>query len=1500
MKSMIVRTAGLALVAFASAALTASAGTLTWSGGATGSLTDANWSDGGTLRAPAAGDRLAIPAGTTITAGSGTATLLASLAGFDLTGTLLVDGLGAGCTLPAGFTLSGTGPFVVLNQSASSKALRVNGDNSAFSGPVVVSNSFFTVGHAKALGTGPVSIYKGALGQGDEFFVISVSGTYPNALYFDEGGGWFGFRSDATAVTWAGPVTCTASSASYCPRFKTDSATKSLTLTGGMTSLKGRVDFNNVRIAGENVTYQAAEDIFCDSGTLWVAAPIVGTKKLTASATIKFERADAFEGIKLQLGASGIVDLNGFSQSAGDLAGPASGTAYATSDSAPATLTVSGLVDSGAFGVPLRGHLSLAYAGTGAVTLTNFAGTASTTDGGLSVRSGTLRLGPTAVFSALSSVDISGGVFGVDAGAAVNSDVALVVSGSGVLDLASGVTLKVASASVGGTPLAAGTYTQAEPGALEGHLTGDGSLVVLGATPETVTLVWQGGDGDFFDANWMAEGETEPHVPVTGCRLSVPSGSTVTLSGTGGSQLTRFRGLDLEGAFVCSGFTEGVTLGEGFTLSGDGSFSVTSCAGNFRLAADNSAFTGPFSFLKTKVYVDHVRALGIANEVTASYGNVSSGSAYFHVNASGEFKNLLKIDGGGGYWAYDVLNGNKVVQSGLVRCMNTGTGTCPRFEAQNPATLTFTGGILGAEGASAGRADFNGNVYLKGDGVTYSLPTYFFCDAGTLHVGAVIDPATYLNAQATISFDGADLVSGVKLYMGGSGTATFDMNGFDQTTDEIGHATTCKAVLTSSAKPAVLTLDGSAADGTLGAALNGHLSFAFANASGSVTLQNAANNPSTTDGKVIARTGSVRIGSTANFTQLSALRVENGTLAIDAGAKIPATTRLEFVTGTGSLDLANGASVHLDTLTLDGAFLPKGTYSKSNPGLLEGRISGEGEIVIANSQGEITDPNVFHWVGGHGPSLLTAENWQEQSAPKLLGADLLVFAGGAPDAVVEGAIDVFGLRFEGNSDFTLGAGTGASINLGAGCFAVTNVTQAAKVTFAVEPVVVLQSVKQNWSVGEQATLKLPNTIAASEAVNDPNVRITVSGSGRLDLGGDNAAFLPTWIFADARLVPVVRHPAALGSPTRAIDVRSVPNAYVAMTNEVPIDIYDSYFDPSSRHLFNPDYKWYDQRGKVTFMTNGRTGYVSLRGGAISGGIEAGPNNLSGDIWIQAIDGRAVWITENPINVCGTVTLDNLGVTHLAVAGNHCKTLRCNKSKVVCEVDDVLDADGEMRFSTPTQGSTEMYPGYESIYGVFDLNGHSQTVTRLRSTWNFAEDTPTSAARAIIESEEPASVTLTANQTNEELRCEFRGQAGLTLAGTGRLMFTQWVSPTTGRLEVRNGEFVLDAGGGWGGTNGAEVVVSGGMLKIAAGAADTAFGGEGTKTILSVSDGGKIDIADGGTVVVRKFRVNGTYVGSGIYGGVNSPAEDKSQAAVFGDSTGVLQVLRPRGVLILVR
>ena len=163
--------------------------------------------------------------------------------------------------------------------------------------------------------------------------------------------------------------------------------------------------------------------------------------------------------------------------------------------------------------------------------------------------------------------------------------------------------------------------------------------------------------------------------------------------------------------------------------------------------------------------------------------------------------------------------------------------------------------------------------------------------------------------------------------------------------------------------------------------------------------------------------------------------------------------------------------------------------------------------------------------------------------------------------------------------------------------------------------------------------------------------------------------------------------------------------------------------------------------------------------------------------------------------------------------------------------------------------------YGGYVGSLDLNGFNQTVRDVLvvGQTGFEDDKSSGYSDMYVTSATPATLKLTGAGAYAPNNLNFRGEASLHYAGTGRLALTNTASTTVGSLTVSGGEVALLAGATW--ANCTNVVVSGtGRLTVDAGvAAKGAFSREAT---VSVSDAGTIDIPAGETVSVWHLYRNG--------------------------------------------
>jgi len=113
---------------------------------------------------------------------------------------------------------------------------------------------------------------------------------------------------------------------------------------------------------------------------------------------------------------------------------------------------------------------------------------------------------------------------------------------------------------------------------------------------------------------------------------------------------------------------------------------------------------------------------------------------------------------------------------------------------------------------------------------------------------------------------------------------------------------------------------------------------------------------------------------------------------------------------------------------------------------------------------------------------------------------------------------------------------------------------------------------------------------------------------------------------------------------------------------------------------------------------------------------------------------------------------------------------------------------------------------------------------------------------------------------------------------------------TGPLTVQSGNFVLDLGASWGGTN---LVVSGGTLKVCTASANpfTAVDAKNrAEATLEFSGSGRLNLEDGVAASVKYASTNGVFVGSGTYSSAEGVAAGKaSNPLSWLDGLGVLTV-----------
>lgn len=419
--------------------------------------------------------------------------------------------------------LSGAGTFFARDAGN----LTLAGDNSAFTGPFVFTNTTLTVGHAAALGRGNPVDFAGTSNSGtNKRLVFGASGVFSNPVVFGAvdapGGEHHIVVNNGCAVTNMGPLTLKA----YC-RLSTD--TGFAAFGGGVTNLHHHWVLNGkTQFFGDDPIEMSGKIFYFDSGTMRFGSSGLTNANtfIVAKGTVVFEAANLLsETQRLQMGIGygpqSCIDLNGFDQRCGELWHQRylDGQRYANTgaqtirSATPATFTIHGAVTGTAtYEGFVDGAASLALAGSatrltidGGATGYGPATAGGTTTGTLAVMNGAaLTLGVNVDFPNLGGLAASNASTLVVNTSRLNpaKGFALTLADDAKLTVGDGVELALSSATIDGVSLGPGVYTADSP-ELNEHLLGPGHLVVRAR--EGATFLWVGGaDGNALAsaANW--------------------------------------------------------------------------------------------------------------------------------------------------------------------------------------------------------------------------------------------------------------------------------------------------------------------------------------------------------------------------------------------------------------------------------------------------------------------------------------------------------------------------------------------------------------------------------------------------------------------------------------------------------------------------------------------------------------------------------------------------------------------------------------------------------------------------------------------------------------------------------------------------------------------------------------------------------------------------------------------------------------------------------------
>jgi autotransporter-associated beta strand protein len=445
--------------------------------------------------------------------------------------------------------------------------------------------------------------------------------------------------------------------------------------------------------------------------------------------------------------------------------------------------------------------------------------------------------------------------------------------------------------------IATGSATQS------GTVSGQSTITKIG--PGSLTLA---GTADNFQVSAaVSEGTlvlgktSSSSVHAVGVAVSVSSGATLQLAGTGGDQLFDWVGMTLDGTFDMNGRSETFD-----GLSGSGLVTNTdSSPGTLTVGANNSSTT----------------FAGVMQNGAGTLALTKSGSGTLTLTGANTYTGATNVTAGG----LALLGSGRLsdstaltVASGATFYLNGITDTIGSLAGAG--TVQFGGGTLTAGGTNA-TTSFSGTLSSSGSGGTLvksgSGALTLSGTADNLNLSANVNAGTLVLAKASSSSVHA---IGTAVSIGSGATLQFAGTGGDQLFDWVG--VTLNGTLDMNGRNEAF--DGLSGSGTVTNTATGVAS----------TLTVGANNSSTAFGGLIQDgAGTLALVKSGIGTlTLSGTNTYTGGTTISAGTLVMGNNN---ALGTGSLTIASGATLDIGSLSFDiTRFTGAGALTASGAGVL--------------------------------------------------------------------------------------------------------------------------------------------------------------------------------------------------------------------------------------------------------------------------------------------------------------------------------------------------------------------------------------------------------------------------------------------------------------------------------------------------------------------------------------------------------------------------------------
>ncbi len=684
----------------------------------------------------------------------------------------------------------------------------------------------------------------------------------------------------------------------------------------------------------------------------------------------------------------------------------------------------------------------------------------------------------------------------------------------------------------------------------------------------------------------------------------------------------------------------------------------------------------------------------------------------------------------------------------------------------------------------------------------------------------------------------------------------FDLNGCNQTVSQLkrGIVSAGTRIVTSSA-PATLTINNTTAV-TYDGQLNGELSLVKTNSS-TLTLSGPGSSYSGTT-TIMAGTFDVTAPAIGGLGQSPNVLVLGGTLRLRNASAIADTAALR-IASPGKVRL-DAVTEHVRALYFNGVRQNAGTWGSTaslaaNQNNTFFDSSGTGIISVAYA------PRGTVWDGGGSDTLIsTPDNWDTDWEPVFDGTTSVTFGTGGNLATVNTNAAFLGVTLNRNADFTLADG-GGTLTLGKDGLLALNPGETARVyTVAAR---LMLATNQTWGVTNADTAA--TTLIVSGVVSDgPNVSgLVATGDGSLVLAGSNTYGGVTTV-ASGTVLRVV-HNCGLGTTNGA--------TVVSLGGRLSIGGGISVREPLTLNTGEAEALFASDGTNIWSgrITQSRASCIAARPGSfltLSGGVSG-----SFDLTL-APDADSALFIDGPITISGSHSLiaRGSGLVRIAGSGHTFGVLDVSGATVRMDAPNVLPA------STVVSLGSAVSPN-----GVFDLNGHDQTVGQLKR----GISTPGSR---IVTSATPATLTVSGS-TSTLFDGALTGQLNLVKTGSSTLTLGGAGNAFTGAVVVGGGALDLYSNATFGASQNISLLAGSVRLRGDLSIQDSAT--------LRIANGALLRI-DSGEEIVDSLYLNGVRQRRGTYGSTSSAAQNQDNSHFSTSGSGVIKVLRGTESVFMVR